>query len=163
MSHQGIEIYTDGAALNNPGAGGYGIVMMWRKHRKEIAEGYKFTTNNRMELLAVIVALETLKSEGSEVTIYSDSRYVVDAIEKKWIYAWRKKGYTKIKNPDLWKRFMEIYPKHIVKMVWVKGHAGITENERCDFLANQAALRPNRLEDTEYLNSLKNDEGDMDL
>ncbi len=137
-----VKAYTDGASRGNPGPGGYGVVLMSGKFRKEIAEGFRKTTNNRMELLAVIVALEALKKEGTQITIYSDSKYVVDAVEKKWVLGWEKKGFAKKANPDLWKRFLNVYRKHNVNFVWVKGHAGIPENERCDFLATQAAQEP---------------------
>ncbi len=134
-----ITIYTDGSALGNPGNGGYGAVLMAGKHYKELSEGYKLTTNNRMELLAVIKGLEQLKGEGHNVTIYSDSKYVVDAIKKGWVFNWVKQGFKGKKNSDLWKRFLKIYPKHNVKMVWVKGHAGNKYNEVCDQLAVKAA------------------------
>jgi len=145
-----ITIYTDGAARGNPGPGGYGIVMMSGKHRKELSQGYKLTTNNRMELLAVIVALETLKIPGSDVTIYTDSRYVADAVEKGWVFNWVKKRFKGKKNPDLWMRFLEIYKKHRVKFVWVKGHADNPLNERCDELAVEASLQTDLLEDSGY-------------
>ncbi|NOZ46414.1 MAG: ribonuclease HI [Chlorobi bacterium] len=145
-----IVIYTDGAASGNPGPGGYGIVLISGKHRKELSEGYKHTTNNRMELLAVIVALESLKQEGSDVTVYTDSKYVVDAVEKKWVFNWAVKNFKKKKNPDLWKRFLKIYPKHNVKFVWVKGHADTAENNRCDELAVQASQKYNLLTDKGY-------------
>ena len=119
-----ITIYTDGAAKGNPGRGGYGVVMMSGKHKKEIAEGYRNTTNNRMELLSVIVALEAIKKENAVVQIFSDSKYVVDAVEKGWVFGWQKKGFKGKKNVDLWQRFLQIYPKHQVKLNWVKGHAG---------------------------------------
>jgi len=134
-----ITIYTDGASRGNPGPGGYGAVLLAGKHRKELSEGFRLTTNNRMELLAVIVALEALNNEGSDITVYSDSSYVVDAVEKGWVFSWEKKGFKKKKNPDLWKRFIKIYRKHQVKLVWIKGHANIRENERCDFLAVEAS------------------------
>ncbi len=146
-----IIIYTDGASRGNPGRGGYGVVLMSGKHRKELSEGYELTTNNRMELLAVIVGLEALKQANSDVTIYSDSKYVVDAIEKRWVFAWQKKGFKGKKNPDLWQRFLSIYPKHKVQMIWVKGHANIPENERCDQLAVQAAQQSELLVDEGYL------------
>lgn len=145
-----ITIYTDGAARGNPGPGGYGIVMLSGQHRKELAEGFRLTTNNRMELLAVIVALETLKFENSEVTVYTDSKYVADAVEKGWLNNWVKKEFKKVKNPDLWKRFLQVYPKHQVKFVWVKGHANNVENERCDCLAVEASKKPYLLVDQEY-------------
>ena len=152
-----IEIYTDGSALGNPGPGGYGIVLMSGKFRKELSQGYKLTTNNRMELLAVIVALETLKIENSNVTVYSDSKYVVDAIEKKWVYSWKKKNFKDKKNPDLWLRFLDIYAKHNVDFVWVKGHSKNKENEVCDKLAVAAANSKNLFVD-EYYEKLKNSE-----
>lgn len=134
-----ITIYTDGAAKGNPGPGGYGTVLMAGKHYKEVSEGYRMTTNNRMELLAVIVGLELLKKPGMNVTIYSDSKYVVDAVEKGWVFGWQKKGFKGKKNPDLWQRFLQVYPKHKVKFIWVKGHAGNHYNEICDQLAVAAA------------------------
>jgi len=134
-----IIIYTDGAAKGNPGNGGYGVVMISGDHRKELSKGFKLTTNNRMELLAVIVALESIKKENSEIKVYSDSKYVVDSVEKKWVYDWERKSFNKKKNPDLWIRFLIVYRKHNVSFVWVKGHANNKENERCDFLAVQAA------------------------
>jgi ribonuclease HI len=138
-----ITVYTDGSSLGNPGPGGYGIVLMSGKHRREISEGFRKTTNNRMELLAVIVALETLKGTGHSVMIYSDSKYVVEAVEKGWVFNWQKKGFKNKKNPDLWSRFLKIYPKHNVRFQWVKGHANIPENERCDKLAVEAASGQN--------------------
>ncbi len=152
-----ITIYTDGSSRGNPGPGGYGVVLMSGKHRKELSEGYALTTNNRMELLAVIVALEALKQDKSDVTIYSDSQYVVDAIEKRWVFSWQKKGFKNKKNPDLWMRFLKIYPKHNVRMVWVKGHANIPENERCDYLAVQASHKNKLLIDEGYVTANKED------
>ncbi len=134
-----IIIYTDGSAKGNPGNGGYGIVMISGKHRKELQKGFRLTTNNRMELLAVIVALESVKKENSEIRIYSDSKYVVDAVEKNWVFGWEKKNFKQKKNPDLWIRFLNIYRKQKVSFFWVKGHAENKENERCDYLAVQAA------------------------
>lgn len=145
-----IIVYTDGAARGNPGPGGYGVVLKSGKHRREISEGYRKTTNNRMELLAVIVALEKLKKTGSEVTVYSDSKYVVDAVEKGWVFEWEKKQFKKKKNPDLWKRFLQIYGKHNVRFKWVKGHANIPENERCDELAVKASEETSLLVDEGY-------------
>ena len=136
-----ITIYTDGAASGNPGPGGFGVVLMAGPYRKDLMGGFRLTTNNRMELLAVIVGLEALKNEGEEVTIYSDSRYVVDAVEKGWVFGWEKKAFNGKKNPDLWKRFLLIYRKHKVRFVWVKGHADNPENERCDQLAVSAYKR----------------------
>ncbi len=147
-----ITIYTDGSARGNPGPGGYGAVLMAGPHRKELSQGYRLTTNNRMELMAVIVALEALKKEGEEVTVFTDSKYVADAIEKKWLFGWIKKGFKKVKNPDLWMRFYQIFRKHQVKFIWVKGHADIPENERCDRLAVQASSKNNLLIDEGYEN-----------
>ena len=134
-----IQIYTDGSSRGNPGKGGYGAVLISGKHRKEISQGFRQTTNNRMELLAVIVALEAIKVKNSDVIVTSDSKYVVDSVEKKWIYGWIKKNFKDVKNPDLWKRFLEVYSNHNVKFKWIKGHNNHSENERCDFLATQAA------------------------
>lgn len=142
MTNQ-IIIYTDGAASGNPGPGGFGVVLKSGIYRKELMAGFRKTTNNRMELLAVIAGLEALKQPGSHVTVYSDSRYVVDAVEKGWLFGWEKKGFKDKKNPDLWKRFLVVYRTHQVKFVWVKGHAEIPENERCDQLAVQASKSPN--------------------
>jgi len=150
-----IHIYTDGSALGNPGPGGYGLLMRSGKHYKEMSQGYRLTTNNRMELLAVIVALETLKNPGSEVILTTDSKYVVDAVNKKWVFGWEKKAFKGKKNPDLWKRFLSIYPKHQVQFNWVKGHAGHAENERCDELAVAAANSSNLLVDDAYEASIK--------
>lgn len=145
-----ITIYTDGAARGNPGPGGYGIVLISGQHRKELSQGYRLTTNNRMELLAVITALETLKIPESDVTIFTDSKYVADAVEKGWVFQWVNKRFKGKKNPDLWMRFLEVYKKHSVKFIWVKGHADNPLNERCDQLAVEASLQPNILEDTGY-------------
>lgn len=135
-----IKIYTDGASRGNPGPGGFGVVMIAGTHRKEISEGFRLTTNNRMELLSVIVALETLKKEDTAATVYSDSKYVVDSVELKWVFGWEKKNFKDKKNVDLWKRFLKIYRQHKIKFVWVKGHASNEENNRCDELAVEAAM-----------------------
>jgi ribonuclease HI len=145
-----ITIYTDGAARGNPGPGGYGVILMSGRHRKEMSQGYRLTTNNRMELLAVTVALEALKIGNSEATVYTDSKYVADAVTKGWVYEWVKKRFKGKKNPDLWMRFLEIYKKHDVRFVWVKGHADNPLNERCDQLAVEASMKSNLLEDTGY-------------
>ena len=134
-----VNIYTDGSSKGNPGPGGYGIVMTAGKYKKEFAKGYRKTTNNRMELLAVIVGLEQLKNPGTEVVVTSDSKYVVDSVNKKWVFGWEKKGFSGKKNPDLWQRFLKIYRKHKVRFVWVKGHNNHPMNERCDRLAVAAA------------------------
>ena len=147
-----ITIYTDGASRGNPGPGGYGTVLLYGQYRKEISQGFRLTTNNRMELLAVIKGLEALKKPGINVTIYSDSKYVVDSVEKKWIIGWLKKGFKDKKNKDLWLRFLEVYKQHTVRFVWIKGHNETPENERCDRLAVAAALdTPNLLDDTGYI------------
>ena len=130
-----IKIYTDGSAKGNPGKGGYGVVMLFQEHRKEISQGFRLTTNNRMELLAVIVGLESIKKLNEEVVVFSDSRYVVDAVKKGWLFSWEKTSFNKKKNSDLWLRFLKVYRKHHVSFTWVKGHANNVENERCDFLA----------------------------
>ena len=145
-----ITIYTDGAAKGNPGPGGYGAVLKFGSHRKELAEGFRLTTNNRMELLAVIRALQELKSTEFPVQIYSDSKYVVDAIEKGWLWGWQKKGFKDKKNPDLWLRYIPLHLKYKPKFIWVKGHAGNIENERCDQLAVEAATAPNLPADQGY-------------
>src|SRR6056297_1581416 len=153
MAKPNITIYTDGAARGNPGPGGYGIVLLSGGYRKELSEGYRLTTNNRMELLAVIVALEALKIPGSEVTVYTDSKYVADAVEKGWVFNWVKKRFKNKKNPDLWMRFLDAYQKHTVKFVWVKGHANNPLNERCDQLAVEASMKSDLLEDSGYKTS----------
>jgi ribonuclease HI len=143
VDNETITIYTDGACLGNPGPGGYGAVLLYKGNRKELSGGYRRTTNNRMELMGAIVALEALKAR-SKVILYSDSKYVVDAVEKGWAQKWRRNGWRKpdkqmAMNPDLWERLLAACAKHDVKFAWVKGHAGDAENERCDALANTAA------------------------
>ncbi|MCD9014938.1 ribonuclease HI [Parachryseolinea silvisoli] len=145
-----IRIYTDGAAQGNPGPGGYGVVMKFKDAVKELAEGFRLTTNNRMELLAVIKGLEAIKKDGIAVTIYSDSKYVVDSVEKGWIWTWQKKNFDKKANPDLWQRYIPLHMKFKPKFVWIRGHAGHPENERCDFLAVQAASKGPLLIDDVY-------------
>lgn len=133
-----IEIFTDGASSGNPGPGGYGVVLKSGPHYKELSQGFRKTTNNRMELLAVIMGLEAIKKIGQQVTVYSDSKYVVDSVEKGWVFNWVKKGFAGKKNKDLWIRFLNVHKLHQVKFKWVKGHAGHRENERCDNLAVSA-------------------------
>jgi ribonuclease HI len=145
-----INIYTDGAAQGNPGPGGYGVIMKYKDHVKELSQGYRLTTNNRMELLAVITGLEAIKKEGIPVTIYSDSEYVINAIEKGWLWGWEKKDFAKKKNPDLWRRYIPLHHSFKPKFKWVRGHAGHAENERCDYLAVQAARSSNLLIDSFY-------------
>lgn len=154
MNSHDVHIYTDGAAKGNPGNGGYGVVMEWvgKPYRKEFYEGFRLTTNNRMELLAVIVGLEKLKLQGTKVLVISDSKYVVDSVEKKWVFGWEKKGYTGKKNPDLWMRFLKIYRKHQVDFKWIKGHNNHPQNERCDELAVMASLGKQLSIDTYYEN-----------
>lgn len=144
-----ITIYTDGSSLGNPGPGGYGIVLKSGRLRKELSQGFKLTTNNRMELLAVIVALEALKIENCDVEIYSDSKYVVDSIEQGWLRNWESKRFKKTKNSDLWKRYLNISKKHNIKMIWIKGHNNNEENEVCDKLATAAAAARYCLADDE--------------
>jgi len=152
-----IIIYTDGAASGNPGPGGYGVVLISGKHRLEKSEGFRLTTNNRMELLAVIAGLEALKIPGSRVVIYTDSRYVADSVEKGWVFQWEAKAFKKKKNPDLWIRFLRVYRNHKVRFVWIKGHASNPENEICDRLAVDASRATDLSEDTGY-NPGENDE-----
>jgi len=143
-------IYTDGAARGNPGPGGYGAVLHWGTTIKEISGGYKHTTNNRMELMAVIAALRLLTRDNLDVTIYTDSAYVVNSVEKKWVFGWAKKNFQGKKNADLWKMFLELYKKNHIKFVWVKGHADNKWNNRCDVLATAAADGKNLIEDVGY-------------
>ena len=149
-----IHLYTDGSAKGNPGKGGLGIVLISGKHYKEISQGFRYTTNNRMELLAVIVGLETLNKDKSLVEVFSDSKYVVDAVEKKWVFSWEKKNFKGKKNSDLWIRFLIIYRKHKVSFNWVKGHAGQVENEKCDTLAVEASESEQLMIDHGYENAI---------
>lgn len=148
-----IEIYTDGSALGNPGPGGYGIVLKWRDVRKTASKGFEKTTNNRMELLAAIEALHMLNDFALDkhIVIYSDSKYVIDAVEKKWVFNWVKKGFKNKANDDLWRRFLAIYPRYTIRFVWVKGHSGVPENEVCDDLAKKAAEGENLNVDYGYI------------
>lgn len=150
-----IRIYTDGAAQGNPGRGGYGVILKFKDAVKELAEGFRLTTNNRMELLAVIKGLEAIKKDGISVTIYSDSQYVVNSVEKGWLWTWQKKNFKDKANVDLWLRYIPLHKKLNPKFVWVRGHAGHAENERCDYLAVQAANSGNLLVDEGYELSLK--------
>ena len=143
-----IEIYTDGASSGNPGPGGFGVILRSGKHYKELSEGYRKTTNNRMELLAVIIGLESIKKEGQEIMIYSDSKYIIDSVEKKWVFNWVRTNFKHKKNKDLWLRFLTVYKQHKIHFTWVKGHNGHPENERCDELAVQASQQKNLLIDT---------------
>jgi ribonuclease HI len=150
-----VLIHTDGGCKGNPGPGGYGVILICGKHRKEISAGYRLTTNNRMELRAAIVALQSL-SEPCDVALHSDSKYLIDAISKKWIDGWQKRGWKKadkspVKNQDLWRLLLSAIGSHKIQWCWVKGHAGHAENERCDELANIAVLGPHLLEDVGFV------------
>lgn len=147
-----IILYTDGSALGNPGPGGYGLILEWvgKNYIKEVSEGFRHTTNNRMELLAVIVGLELLKQKPLNVLVVSDSKYVVDAVSKNWVTTWQKKNFKDKKNPDLWKRYLKISKEHRVQMQWVKGHNEHPQNERCDALAVQAAKGASLAVDINY-------------
>lgn len=145
-----IRIYTDGAAQGNPGPGGYGTILKFKDAVKEMAEGFRLTTNNRMELLAVIKGLEAIKKEGIPVTVYSDSQYVVNSVEKGWIWTWQKKNFKDKANVDLWQRYIPLHNRFKPKFVWIKGHAGHLENERCDQLAVSAATNGPLLIDHVY-------------
>lgn len=153
-----IEVFTDGSSLGNPGKGGYGIIMKLKgtSYIKKIFEGFRLTTNNRMELLAVIIALEKIKKDHQQVVIYSDSKYVVNAVRKGWINGWEKKRFDKVKNPDLWIRFLKTYNNHTVHFEWIKGHAGHPENEECDKMAVNAAKSENLSIDVGYENIAEN-------
>jgi len=146
----GVTIYTDGACSGNPGPGGFGVVLISGRHRKEISGGFRLTTNNRMELLAAIVGLEALKREGTVVRLHTDSQYLVNAVNKGWLFGWEMKRFAKKKNPDLWIRFLEVYRRHQVTLIWVKGHNNDPENERCDMLAVAASKGPGLEEDGGY-------------
>lgn len=154
-THQ-VHIYTDGAAKGNPGPGGYGVVMEWvgKPYKKEFFEGFRLTTNNRMELLAVIVGLEKLKNPGTSVLVVSDSKYVVDSVEKKWVFGWEKKQFADRKNSDLWRRFLQVYRLHNIDFKWIKGHNNHPQNERCDELAVMASMQPKLSIDTYYESSV---------
>lgn len=145
-----IELFTDGASSGNPGPGGFGVILRHGDHYKEIALGYRKTTNNRMELLAVITGLEAIKKANQQVMVFSDSKYVIDAIEKKWVFGWYKKGFAGKKNKDLWLRMLPLLTTHQVKFTWVKGHNGHPENERCDELAVQASKQKDLLIDAVF-------------
>lgn len=145
-----VTIYTDGSSRGNPGRGGFGTVLICAPYRKEISAGYRLTTNNRMELMAVIAGLEALKNDDTVVTVYSDSQYVVHAVERGWVFTWERKMFSGKKNADLWARFLRVYRKHKVRFVWIKGHAENVENERCDRMAVAAAEGEHLLEDAGY-------------
>ena len=147
-----IRLYTDGAASGNPGPGGFGSILLYGKLRKEISGGYELTTNNRMELLAVIKGLESIKWQNAEVIVFTDSKYVADSVNKKWVFEWEQKQFKKRKNSDLWITFLKIYRKHNISFQWIKGHNSDPENERCDELAVQAYKKQPLLKDSGYEN-----------
>lgn len=152
MINPQVHIYTDGSARGNPGPGGYGIVMEWvgKPYKKEFSQGFKHTTNNRMELLAVIEALRKLKNPDTAVLVFTDSKYVVDSVEKGWVFNWEKKGFKDKKNVDLWIAFLKEYRRHKVYLKWIKGHNNHRENERCDVLAVAASKNKKLLIDTGF-------------
>jgi ribonuclease HI len=143
MTNFDVHMYTDGSSRGNPGPGGYGLVMEWvgKPYKKEFSEGFKITTNNRMELLAVIEGLKKLKKSNVNVKVFTDSKYVADAVGKGWLFNWEKKGFKDKKNPDLWMLFLKEYRKHKVIFQWIKGHNNHPQNERCDFLAVEASKK----------------------
>ncbi|MEN9883046.1 MAG: hypothetical protein RLZZ420_263 [Bacteroidota bacterium] len=151
INHIGLTIYTDGAARGNPGRGGYGAILMWKGAVKEISKGYKFTTNNRMELMSVIAALESLTRTGLYIEVYSDSKYVVQAVSERWLDKWIATDFKGgKKNKDLWTKYHQLAKEHQIKFIWVKGHASNPYNQRCDELATSAADRGPLFEDTGY-------------
>ena len=153
-----INIYTDGSSLGNPGPGGYGIILEWKNKNyiKEYSKGFKYTTNNRMELLAVVVALEKIKIQRGNVKVFTDSKYIVDSVELKRIFKWKNNNFKNIKNPDLWIRFLKMNEKHNVKFNWIKGHNNHPQNERCDELAVKAAKNNSTEHDLYYEKLSKN-------
>ena len=160
-----VIIYTDGSARGNPGPGGYGAVLLSGTHKKELKAGFKKTTNNRMELLAAIVAIESL-NQACKVTVFTDSKYVSNAMTEGWIHGWRQKGWSRgpnkpLKNKDLWQRLYDAIVIHKMEWKWVKGHAGNPNNERCDYLATFAAQSPNRVEDTGFIQQLEDEENGL--
>lgn len=157
-----IYLYTDGAASGNPGPGGYGVVLKCAGHCKEMSEGFEMTTNNRMELLAVIKGLEAIKWKNAQVEVFSDSQYVVKALTERWLDKWIARGWKKVKNVDLWQQFVPLFRAHRVTFHWLKGHAGHPENERCDELAVQAYRSGPLLRDEGYL-ATKEEENNLPL
>ena len=152
MEHKEIHVYTDGSSRGNPGPGGYGIVMEQKgsNYFKEFSEGFRKTTNNRMELLAVVEALKKIKRDNQKIIVYTDSKYVVNSVEKKWVFAWQKNNFKKKKNIDLWLEFLKEYKKHSIKLKWIKGHNDHPQNERCDSLAVEASKKETLLIDKGY-------------
>lgn len=155
-----VDIYTDGACRGNPGAGGWGIILQIpeTQYEKEFSAGYRKTTNNRMELLAVIEALKKLRAENLTIRIFSDSQYVINSVERGWVFSWEKKDFKDKKNPDLWREFLSLYRKHKISFIWVKGHNNHPKNERCDLLATSAADSPELLIDEYYEEFVLNQE-----
>lgn len=145
-----IRMYTDGACSGNPGPGGFGVILRCGTLEKVISDGYALTTNNRMELLAVITGLEAIKWDNADVTIWSDSSYVVDAVEKGWVFSWEKKNFARKANEDLWRRFLEVYRRHTVRFQWIRGHNGHPQNEQCDRMAVAAYGQASLKEDAGY-------------
>lgn len=162
MSQQLIEIYTDGSSRGNPGPGGYGTILCFNGKEKELSEGFRKTTNNRMELLALIKGLEALKTTEYPIKVYSDSKYVIDAINQKWVLGWIRTNFKGKKNQDLWLKWYTIQKNLTVEYVWVKGHAGHHYNERCDVLAVTAATSSNLQIDTFFENQ-QAEENQLDL
>ena len=158
MSKGTINIYTDGSSRGNSGPGGYGIIMEHKEsgYLKEFSQGFRKTTNNRMELMAVVEALNKIKKENAKVTIYTDSKYVSDSVEKKWVFGWQKNNFKKKKNIDLWIKFLKVYEKHSIKFIWIKGHNNHPQNERCDKLAVAASKTNNLATDFLYEQEQKN-------
>jgi len=152
MEHKEIHVYTDGSSRGNPGPGGYGIVMEQKgsNYFKEFSEGFRKTTNNRMELLAVVEALKKIKKDNQKIIVYTDSKYVVNSVEKKWVFTWQKNNFKKKKNIDLWLEFLKEYKKHSIKLKWIKGHNDHPQNERCDSLAVEASKKETLLIDKGY-------------
>jgi ribonuclease HI len=152
MQNTQVTLYTDGSSRGNPGPGGYGLILHLNhtNHYKELSQGYRLTTNNRMELLAVIVGLEALTKDNLSVLVVSDSKYVVDSVEKKWVFGWEKKNFVGKKNPDLWMRFLRVFRRHEVRFQWIKGHNNHPMNERCDVLAVEASKTKRLLIDEWY-------------
>jgi ribonuclease HI len=146
-----VTIYTDGACSGNPGPGGFGVVLISGKHRKEISEGYRLTTNNRMELLAAITGLEALRKDGTVVKLHTDSQYLANAVNNGWVFIWERKRFAKKRNQDLWMRFLDVYRRHNVTLIWIKGHNNDPENEYCDQLAVNASRKSSLQEDTGYI------------
>lgn len=151
-----IKVYTDGSSRGNPGPGGYGVILLWGQHKKELSKGYRLTTNNRMELMAVIAALEALKKDNQDLLIYSDSNYVVKAVMEGWLNKWIRTNFKgNIKNRDLWEQYKSLSDNHQVQFKWVKGHAENVYNNRCDVLATEAADSAYLIADTGYENTVK--------